>query len=242
MSQNSVKPSTSRQSKQLYEFGPFRLDPAEARLLRDGEPVPLTPKAFEVLLFLVQNSGQLVDKEKLMERVWADSFVEENNVKVTVSMLRKVLEEGTEGSRYIETVPRRGYRFTAPVRELILEEPALIVREQIRTSVLVEETDEPPEGKVAGNCTTFAVLPFKQLFSGDQSEEYLGLGLADALTTRLSSVRSLMVRPTSAIAKYRDNSQDAVSAGRELSVDYVLDGRLRRSGDRIRITLQVISV
>ena len=119
MSQNSVKPTANQASKKLYEFGPFRLDPAEGRLLRDGQPVPLTPKAFEVLLLLVQHRGQLVYKEKLMESVWADSFVEENNVKVTVSMLRKALEEGAEGNRYIETIPRKGHRLAADVKEII---------------------------------------------------------------------------------------------------------------------------
>src|SRR2546425_34834 len=106
------------QVKQIYEFGPFRLDTAERVLLRDGRPVQLTPKAFDVLLLLVERSGHIVEKDELINRVWADSFVEEANLKVTVSMLRKVLE-GDEGlHQFIETVPRRGYRFQASVREL----------------------------------------------------------------------------------------------------------------------------
>src|ERR1051325_2717563 len=101
----------AKQTKQLYEFGPFRIDRDESRLLHGDRTVPLTPKAFEVLLLLVESSGQVVKKEELMDRVWADSFVEEGNLKVTVSMLRKALtEHGGEG-QYIETVPRRGYRF-----------------------------------------------------------------------------------------------------------------------------------
>ena len=99
------------QTGQIYEFGPFRLDAAERVLLREGHPVSLSPKAFGVLQLLVESSGHIVEKDELMDRVWADTFVEEGNLKVTVSVLRKALEEGAGESQYIETVPRRGYRF-----------------------------------------------------------------------------------------------------------------------------------
>src|SRR5436853_7735098 len=112
-----MTPQTQR-AYEIYEFGPFRIDTAERRLLRDGNPVPLTPKAFEVLLMLVENGGHTVEKDELINRVWADSFVEEGNLKVTVSMLRKALEENASGHHYIETVPRRGYRFVAHVKDL----------------------------------------------------------------------------------------------------------------------------
>ncbi|MCA1626804.1 MAG: winged helix-turn-helix domain-containing protein, partial [Acidobacteria bacterium] len=102
----------------LYEFGPFRLDAAEQLLLRDGVPVPLTPKVFETLVVLVENSGRVVEKEKLMEQVWPGTFVEEGNLSVTIFMLRKALGEDAVERRYIETVPKRGYRFTAPVRKM----------------------------------------------------------------------------------------------------------------------------
>jgi DNA-binding winged helix-turn-helix (wHTH) protein len=99
------------QAKQLYEFGQFRLDPQERLLLRDGEPIPLTPKAFDMLLVLVENGGRLLEKEELMRRLWPDSFVEEGNLAQNVSMLRRALGESPEGQKFIETVPRRGYRF-----------------------------------------------------------------------------------------------------------------------------------
>ena len=102
----------------FYECGPFRLDPAEHRLARDGIPVPLAPKAFELLLFLVQNSGRLLTKDEIMRAVWPDSFVEEANLTVAISVLRKALGEKEGNLRCIETVPKRGYRFLAPVREI----------------------------------------------------------------------------------------------------------------------------
>jgi Tol biopolymer transport system component/DNA-binding winged helix-turn-helix (wHTH) protein len=124
----------------LYEFGPFRLDTGEQLLLRDGKPVPLTPKAFEMLVALVERSGHLVEKEELMKVVWADAFVEEANLTNNVSALRKLLGQGKGGQNYIETVPKRGYRFTAAVRELKPE--TLVVERRSFTRVVTEETEE----------------------------------------------------------------------------------------------------
>lgn len=104
---------------QLYEFGPFRLDPAERMLLRGAEAVPLTPKAFDVLLALVKEPGRLLEKESLLKTVWPDSFVEENNLADNVSRLRRALGDGQNGLRFIETVPKRGYRFVAEVTKSI---------------------------------------------------------------------------------------------------------------------------
>jgi serine/threonine protein kinase len=108
----------SEKTRHLYEFGPFRLDPKECLLNLDGTPVPLPPKAFEALLFLVENAGHLVDKDELMRRLWPDTFVEDGNVAKHVSLLRKILSEATNGREYIETIPKRGYRFVAEVRDL----------------------------------------------------------------------------------------------------------------------------
>lgn len=104
-----------RAEPEIFEFGPFRMDPSEETLYRDGKPVALTPKAFETLLTLVRQSGRLVTKAALMEALWPDSFVEEGNLTFNISTLRKAMGEGP-GQRYIETVPRRGYRFVAGVR------------------------------------------------------------------------------------------------------------------------------
>ncbi len=108
----------SKQIKRFYEFGRFRLDPAERQLRRDETVVPLSPKAFEMLVVLVQNSGHLLSKEELMRAVWADVLVEENNLDKTISALRKMLGENGATIKYIETVRGRGYRFTPEVREV----------------------------------------------------------------------------------------------------------------------------
>src|SRR4030095_10151745 len=112
-----------RRAKYSYEFGPFRIDPAERLLMRNGTPLPLTPKAFDTLLMLVQNSGHVLTKEKLMREVWPDTYVEEANLTQNVFTLRKVMGESVDGRQYIETVPRLGYRFTATVREVRSEGP-----------------------------------------------------------------------------------------------------------------------
>ena len=99
----------------VHEFGPFRLDTGERRLLRAGQPVSLTPKAFDLLVYLVERHGRLVSKKDLLSAVWSDTFVEEANLTYTISALRKALGDGQDGERYIQTVPTRGYRFLAPV-------------------------------------------------------------------------------------------------------------------------------
>src|SRR5882724_561334 len=107
----------SVENKLLYEFGRFRFDPADRLFSSDGVPIPLAPKAFEVLLVLVQNGSRLTTKEELMRKVWPDSFVEDANLTVNISSLRRLLGEGPGGPQYIETVPKNGYRFVMPVRE-----------------------------------------------------------------------------------------------------------------------------
>src|ERR1044072_6632119 len=113
----------SSQEKQLYEFGPFRLDPVRRRLLRDGEPVQLTPKAFETLLALVQQSGKTVEKDDLMRRSWPGVVVEDNNRNQTITARRKCLDDSRQECRYIATIPGLGYRFVAEVKTATVVEP-----------------------------------------------------------------------------------------------------------------------
>ena len=131
------------QGKHLYEFGAFRLDAAEQQLWRDGEEIPLTPKAFGVLLMLIRNSGHAVSKEDFMREVWPDTIVEEKNLTDNISILRQALGDSTQEQRYIKTVPRRGYRFVADVRELTGESD-LIVHETSQSRIVIEEEVEPP--------------------------------------------------------------------------------------------------
>ena len=218
-------------SKRLYSFGPFQLDTAEQILLRDGQPLPLKPKVFDLLVVLVENSGHVVCKDELMKQVWADSFVEEGNLAVSICEIRKALGGGANGHTYIATVPRRGYRFVASVTEASQQRPDLAVAPSSAPSV-----SDAYGGASKG---AIAVLPFHSI--GASGTEYLGLGMADALITKLSTLRRVTVRPTSSIRKYY-GSQDPVMAGKELSVEWVLDGSVRRSGKRIRVTVQLVNV
>src|SRR5882724_8138499 len=129
----------SKQIKRFYEFGAFRIDTANRLLLNDGEPVPLKAKAIDTLLLLVEHNGEVVEKDELMREIWPDSFVEEGNLTQNIYVLRKALGEG----RYIESIPRRGYRFAAEVKEWA--EPAadlILIKEKTRTSLSYEEEIE----------------------------------------------------------------------------------------------------
>lgn len=130
----------SKRANQLYEFGPFRLDASEHTLLRDGRPISLRPKVFDILLVLIQNHGHLVEKEELMNSVWTEQFVEEGNINKNISMLRQALGEGDSGHKFIETVPKRGYRFIADVREVTEHGSDLVTEERDARSSDSQET------------------------------------------------------------------------------------------------------
>src|SRR3981189_862279 len=115
------------EGKHFYEFGPFRLDPAERLLLRHNQTIPLAPKAFDTLLVLVENSGHLLTKDELMKRLWPETFVEEVNLAQNISAIRRRLD-GKNGDRYIDTVPKGGYRFTAETRKIVQEPPRIEAR------------------------------------------------------------------------------------------------------------------
>jgi DNA-binding winged helix-turn-helix (wHTH) protein/TolB-like protein/Tfp pilus assembly protein PilF len=140
----------SRQAKQLYEFGPFCIDVAERLLLRDCESVPLTPKAFDLLLVLVENRGHLLEKDELMQRLWPETFVEETNLSNNISLLRKALGDDSGKHLYIETVPRRGYRFVAEVVESTAEPVAMVVEERSRTRLTLEDVSEAEQLEAGG--------------------------------------------------------------------------------------------
>src|ERR1051325_11801581 len=106
----------SAERKPLYEFGKFRCDPGDHLLLCEGTPISLAPKAFEILVVLIESNGRLLTKEELMQKVWPGTFVEEANLTINISALRKVLGDTTGNQQFIETVPKRGYRFLATVK------------------------------------------------------------------------------------------------------------------------------
>lgn len=238
------------QTESLYTFGPFRVDPVERVLLRDGEPVALQPKLFDTLLALVERSGHVVAKGELMETIWPDAFVEEGNLASNVSLLRKVLGENQNGKPYIETIARRGYRFSAEIRRVPHSGVNVVLRRRSRARLITtteEITDEEleaaetqslPEVGAAGKAV--AILPFITL-GVEPHEEYLGLGLADALITQLANTKQMIVRPTSAIKMYAGMSEDSASVGRQLRVGAVLEGSLQRAGERLRVTVRFIN-
>src|SRR5947208_8417300 len=129
----------SKQAKHFYEFGSFRLDVTQQLLLRDGTVVPLTLKAFDLLLTLVESDGQVLTKDELMHRVWPDSYVEEANLSHHIHKLREALGEKTNGDKYIETLTRRGYRFVARITEVRDANADLILAEHSRAHLVVEE-------------------------------------------------------------------------------------------------------
>lgn len=214
---------TARSSGHYYDFAHFRLTVVDRLLLRAGEVVQLTPKAFEILLLLVQNQGRVLTKDELISAVWPDIFVEESNLARNISTLRQRLG----APHYIETVPRRGYRFAARVRECWQEDAA-------RRPYAPPAAAPPP-------IHSLAVLPFQPLRAAE-CEACLGLRLADALITKLSAFGKLIVRPTSAVRRYMDPEQDPVAVGGELKVDAVLSGSLQQADKRIRVTTQLLSV
>src|SRR5204862_6453874 len=129
------------QMKRMYGCGEFRLESAELLLLRDGKPISLTPKAFGRLLVLAQSSGHAVEKAELMKRVWADAFVEEANLARNIWALRKALGDDDSGHRYIETMPKLGYRFTAPVTELLDDAGGVLIQRRVRARIVSEEEE-----------------------------------------------------------------------------------------------------
>jgi TolB-like protein/Flp pilus assembly protein TadD len=181
-------------------------------LWREGEVLPVTPKALDVLAALCAQPGEVVTKDELMRRVWPDTFVEEANLTVHVSALRKALGTQANGRPWIDTVPRRGYRFVGP-----------------------------PPRRTASGPRSLAVLPFAAL-DARTADDHLGLGMADALITRLGRSGQILVRPTSAVMPYARAAADAAGSGRELSVDVVLEGKVQRAGERVRVTAQLVRV
>jgi DNA-binding winged helix-turn-helix (wHTH) protein/TolB-like protein/Tfp pilus assembly protein PilF len=284
--------------RHFYEFGEFRLDAQKPRLFRNGEVVPLTPKAIETLVVMVQNAGKLLEREELMQTVWAGTFVEDANLTVAVSQLRKALGPNAE---CIQTIPRVGYRFVANVKALEETAAPLIVEKHTLSQTIVEEeivsdnADLPLAGpssiartdpkaltvqqpvirglnqrrliltmivlataaaagfvfwrflrkpnlpNTSSQVKSMAILPFKT-FKGNAEDEYLGLGLADALITQVGMMREISIRPLSAVRKYDSENQDPLEVGRALGVEAVLEGTVQHEGDQLRVTMRLLRV
>jgi TolB-like protein/DNA-binding winged helix-turn-helix (wHTH) protein/Tfp pilus assembly protein PilF len=246
----------SLQGKAVFEFGLFRLNPAERLLLREEVPVRLPPKAFDALVLLVENPGHLLEKEELLEKVWPGTFVEESNLTQHISMLRKALQDGEGGFRYIETVPRRGYRFIAEVRELggsatdngvvrprrRYRRPAFAIAGLVvllAASILTLPVWNRLRSSGPETIQSLAVLPLRNL-SGDPAQDYFAEGMTEALITDLARIPSLKVISRTSIMQYKDSHKRLPQIARELGVDGVVEGSVLRSGDRVRITAQLV--
>lgn len=187
------------------------MGPARRLLLREGEPVPLAPKAFDLLLALVEARGEALSKQDLLERVWPGVFVEEANLPQNISLVRKALGESPRDHRFIVTIPGTGYRFAAPVTVL---DPAPV------------STPAPD---------SVAVLPFTNA-SGEAALDYLCEGLTEGLITNLTRISGLRVKARVVVFRFKGREMDPQAAGRELGVAAVVIGRLAGAS----ITVEVV--
>ena len=204
--------------KTLYSFEGFLLDAAEGVLLREGQPsappVPLTPKMFGTLLALVRRAGHVVKKEELLDEVWPDSSVEEGNLNVTVFMLRNALGREDGGQKFIKTVPRRGYSFVAPVREVEDGDGG--------------RADAPRPAARDKKVVSLAVLPLLNE-SPDRLPEYLSDGLTESIINNLSQMPAVRVLARGTAFRYK--GLDPLVVARACDVRAVLTGRIRQKDD-----------
>lgn len=248
-----------------YSFENFQLDASRKLLLRlpENETVALTRKAFEVLLLLVENSGALVTKDDLMAKVWQGSFVEEANLTQTISVLRKTLGENPNQHRFIVTETGKGYRFVAQVYENEIGENTVAqssdVESKYRTiqfavigilavSLIAAvyyfwnkneaQISQPSSAK---EVKTIAVLPFRNI-EPDTEDRLLGIGMADAVITKLSQIKSIFVRQTKSVIRYADSTPEVIKIGREINVDAILEGSIQKADGRIRVSVRLYRV
>jgi TolB-like protein/tetratricopeptide (TPR) repeat protein len=204
-----------------YEFGAYRLDVQSRMLFRAGEHVALPPKVAELLVALVEAEGRVLTREQLLQRLWPDTVVEEGSLTSHISMLRKALGESLKGQDFIETLPKRGYRFVAPVKQAAYQ----AVDRGVERAMLV-------------------VLPFENLTAGGERYDYFSDGLTEEMITelaRLSPEHLGVIARTSAM-QFKSTTKSVAQIGSELGVSHVLEGSVRRVGERVRITAQLIRV
>jgi TolB-like protein/DNA-binding winged helix-turn-helix (wHTH) protein/Flp pilus assembly protein TadD len=257
----------SPSGRTVYTFGPFQID-AEDRVLRcDGAEVPLTRKAAETLLVLVENAGHVMEKNALLARVWADAFVEESTLAQNILTLRKALGKQPYGLDYITTLPKRGYRFEAEVRRLGNAQEVAATAEEVPPPsghrrfwlwaaaafvvvvavslalVFVPGPPKPAANTLLAKRVRLAVLPFANL-GGEQPRDYLSEGLTEEIITQIGSLspEQLAVVARSSATRHQNAQQDVRQIGQELGVDYLLQGSVRREGQRVRVSVQLTRV
>ena len=206
----------------IYRFGRFELSQATRQLLVDDQPASLGARAFDLLQALIERRERVVTKEELLDLVWPGLVVEENNLQVQVSALRKIL-----GNDAIATVAGRGYRFTLP----------------IETEVLPHTRQPPAKPPITGitDKPSIAVLPFVNT-SDDAANEYFADGLAEELLNVLSKVRGLRVASRTSAFSFKGAKVDIPTMAQKLNVATILEGSVRKAGNRVRISAQLIQV
>jgi TolB-like protein/pimeloyl-ACP methyl ester carboxylesterase/tetratricopeptide (TPR) repeat protein len=217
---------------ETFVFGEFRLLAGRRELLVRGAPAHLGSRAFDLLLALVRRHGQLATKDELMAEVWPDTVVEDNNLKVQISAIRKLLGKEPGCASWLMTVPGRGYRFVAPLeREM---RPATSDERP-----LPKVTAEPAAPLPLPDRPSIAVLPFTNM-SGEPEEDYFADGIVEDIITALSRFPSVFVIARHSSFTYKGRAVDIRQVGRELGVRYVLEGSVRKAGGRVRVTGQLV--
>ncbi|HKQ53900.1 MAG TPA: tetratricopeptide repeat protein [Pyrinomonadaceae bacterium] len=239
----------SARPPRFYDFGPFRLDRAERRLLRGSHHVQLTIKAFETLLALVEGGGRVLSKDELIERVWPDAVVEEGSLNVNIYTLRKALGEMQGGAKYIETVPRRGFRFAAEVRATSDEgKNGRNVKRAVNANHRQTTDATNANGATATNAKrarkvidSLAVLPLVNA-GRDAEMEYLSDGITESIINSLSQLPQLKVMARSTVFRYKGREIDPQMVGRELGVRAVLTGRVIQLNENLIIRMELVDV
>jgi TolB-like protein/DNA-binding winged helix-turn-helix (wHTH) protein/Tfp pilus assembly protein PilF len=249
-------------TKRFYLFGPFKLDSQERVLTISNERIALTPKALDTLLVLVERNGHVLEKDEILKHVWPDTFVEEGTLAQNISTLRKALGEDSNGHTYIETVPRRGYRFVAPVMvetektsddAMPMATSSSSADSRFRTGTWalaalvllgvvgyfwhghLTHSARPPTNRVA-----LVVVPFENL-SGAVDQQYFADGFTEEMITQLGDLdpKKLAIIARVSSVQYHPG-RNAHEIGQELGADYILQGSVTRDRDRVRITAQLI--
>lgn len=226
-------------SQHPYEFDGFRLDPVGHELRRAGVPIALEPKAFDVLGELVAHAGVLRSRDELLDAVWGHRHVTPGVLNRSIAQLRRALGDDANHPRYIQTVHAVGYRFIAPVADTAhgLVDSASAKAAPVDTT---EAACCPPESKpVAAPPASVAILPFTDL-SEAKDQDYFCDGLAEEILSGLTRVHGLQVASRTSSFRFRDSDIDAREIGRQLNVAAIMEGSVRKAGDRVRVTAQLI--
>jgi TolB-like protein/DNA-binding winged helix-turn-helix (wHTH) protein/Tfp pilus assembly protein PilF len=238
-------PSPSPQP--AVRFGSFEVNPRTGELRKQGLHIKLHEKPFQVLLALLEHPGEVVTRKELQERLWpGDTFVEfENGLNNAISRLREALSDTAESPRFIETVPRRGYRFlpevpqSSPASSAANFRPWLIVLGIVLVAGLAIGAVFRLTASHKQVIRSLAVLPFRNLGAGT-SDDYFSDGMTDAVTTELAKFGVSKVISETSVAQFKDTKKSVPEIARVLSVDAVVEGAVLREGNEVRITVQLI--